>query len=40
MYEKQLGGMSGDLYLSTEKRFRLAIEENRYQRIIKITKNN
>jgi hypothetical protein len=40
MYEKQLGGMSGDLYLSTEKRFGLAIEENRYQRIIKITKNN
>jgi hypothetical protein len=40
MYEKQLGGKSGNLYISTEKRFRIAIDENRYQRVIKITKNN
>jgi hypothetical protein len=40
MYGKQLGGVSGDLYQATEKSFRIAIEENRYQRIVKITKKD
>jgi hypothetical protein len=34
MYGKQLGGTSGDLYQATEKRMRLAIDENRYKRLI------
>lgn len=34
MYGKQLGGTSGDLYQATEKRMRLAIDENRYNRLI------
>ena len=40
MYEKQLGGLSGDLYHATENRFRIAIEENRDQRLLKLTKND
>jgi hypothetical protein len=35
MYEKQLGGPSGDFYQATETRLRLAIDENRYNRLIK-----
>jgi len=35
MYEKQLGGHGSDLYRATEERFRLAINENRYGRILK-----
>jgi hypothetical protein len=35
MYEKQLGGYGSDLYRATEERFRLAINENRYGRLLK-----
>ena len=35
MYEKQLGGFGSDLYRATESRLRLAIDENRYNRILK-----
>jgi hypothetical protein len=35
MYEKQLGGPGADLYRATEDRLRLAIDENRYGRILK-----
>ena len=34
MYGTQLGGPNGDLYIATEKRLRIAIDENRYQRLI------
>jgi hypothetical protein len=40
MYEKQLGGNSGDLYRATENRLRTAIDENRYRRICKITQKD
>jgi hypothetical protein len=40
MYEKQLGGCSGDLYQATESRLRIAIDENRYNRLIKLTKKD
>jgi len=39
-YEKQLGGYNGDLYRATESRLRLAIDENRYNRLIKLTKKD
>ncbi len=35
MYGKQLGGPGADLYRATEERLRLAIDENRYGRLIK-----
>ncbi len=35
MYGKQLGGPGADLYRATEDRLRLAIDENRYGRILK-----
>ena len=34
MYEKQLGGVGSDLYRATETRLRLAIDENRYNRLV------
>jgi hypothetical protein len=34
MYGKQLGGPGSDLYRATEERFRLAINENRYGRLL------
>jgi hypothetical protein len=34
MYGKQLGGPGSDLYRATEERFRLAIDENRYGRLL------
>ncbi len=34
MYGKQLGGPGADLYRATEERLRLAIDENRYNRLI------
>jgi hypothetical protein len=34
MYGKQLGGPSGDLYQETEKKMRMAIDENKYNRLI------
>jgi hypothetical protein len=37
MYGKQLGGSGSDLYMATEGRLRIAIDENRYNRIIKKT---
>jgi hypothetical protein len=37
MYGKQLGGPGSDLYMATEGRLRIAIDENRYNRIIKKT---
>lgn len=37
MYEKQLGGVGADLYRATESRLRLAIDENRYNRLVKGT---
>ena len=35
MYGKQLGGPGADLYRATEQRFRIAIDENRYGRLLK-----
>ena len=35
MYGNQLGGPTGDLYRATEQRLRTAIDENRYNRLIK-----
>lgn len=40
MYEKQLGGYNGDLYRATESKLRLAIDENRYNRIVQLTKKD
>jgi hypothetical protein len=37
MYGKQLGGPGADVYRVTEERLRLAIDENRYNRLIKKT---
>jgi len=34
MYEKQLGGVGADLYRATESRLRIAIDENRYGRLV------
>ena len=34
MYEKQLGGVGSDLYRAAETRLRLAIDENRYNRLV------
>jgi len=40
MYEKQLGGYGADLYVATESRLRLAIDEKRHQRLINLTKKD
>ena len=37
MYGKQLGGPGSDLYMATEDRLRIAIDDNTYNRIIKKT---
>ena len=34
MYEKQLGGVGSDLYRAIETRLRLAIDQNRYNRLV------
>jgi hypothetical protein len=34
MYEKQLGGVGSDLYRATESRMQIAIDENRYNRLV------